>query len=158
MDDHDLRVPVIDLKGVDWSSERRKEIVDEITKAVETWGFFQIENHGIPMSVREEVLKGVRRFHEQSQEDKVECKFLEDRGELEAALPQVCRHRVLQFIQTETQLFGHYYPVCPEPDLTLGATKHSDFSFLTLLLQDSHGGLQVLHQDVWVDVPPVPHY
>ncbi|KAL6208728.1 hypothetical protein ACLB2K_019673 [Fragaria x ananassa] len=53
MDDHDLRVPVIDLKGLDWSSERRKEIVDEITKAVETWGLFQIVNHGIPMSVME---------------------------------------------------------------------------------------------------------
>ncbi|XP_020871813.1 1-aminocyclopropane-1-carboxylate oxidase homolog 1, partial [Arabidopsis lyrata subsp. lyrata] len=53
-------------------------------------------------------------------------------------------------------LLGHYYPPCPQPDLTLGLTKHFDNSFLTILLQDHIGGLQVLHDQYWVDVPPVP--
>lgn len=48
-----------------------------------------------------------------------------------------------------------YYPKCPEPNKTLGSSKHSDMTFLTLLMQDSIGGLQILHQDQWVDVPPV---
>lgn len=49
----------------------------------------------------------------------------------------------------------HYYPPCPQPELTVGATKHSDPSFITILLQDHIGGLQVLHQDHWVDVVPL---
>lgn len=50
----------------------------------------------------------------------------------------------------------HCYPPCPQPELTLGATKHTDDSFITVLLQDHIGGLQILHQDHWIDVPPLP--
>jgi isopenicillin N synthase-like dioxygenase len=54
------------------------------------------------------------------------------------------------------QFHSHYYPACPEPELTMGTTKHSDPYFLTILLQDHIGGLQVLHQNHYSDVPPVP--
>ncbi|MCI06594.1 1-aminocyclopropane-1-carboxylate oxidase-like protein, partial [Trifolium medium] len=53
-------------------------------------------------------------------------------------------------------LLCHYYPPCPEPELTMGAAGHCDPSFLTVLLQDHIGGLQILHQDKWIDVPPIP--
>ncbi|KAI3973033.1 hypothetical protein MKX01_019691 [Papaver californicum] len=50
----------------------------------------------------------------------------------------------------------HYYPECPQPKLTIGISKHADADFLTILLQDNHiSGLQVLHKDQWVGVPPV---
>ncbi|CDY47116.1 BnaC04g13730D [Brassica napus] len=53
-------------------------------------------------------------------------------------------------------MLSHYYPPCPEHDLTYGTSPHSDRSFLTILLQDHIGGLQVHQDGYWVDVPPVP--
>lgn len=50
----------------------------------------------------------------------------------------------------------HYYPPCPQPELTLGASKHADNSFITVLLQDHIGGLQVLHHNHWIDIPYQP--
>ncbi|CAM8951757.1 unnamed protein product [Rhodiola kirilowii] len=35
----------------------------------------------------------------------------------------------------------------------MGTTKHSDPDFLTILLQDYIGGLQVLYENCWVNVP-----
>ncbi|XP_076951689.1 bi-functional coumaroyl CoA and feruloyl CoA ortho-hydroxylase F6H2-2-1-like [Bidens hawaiensis] len=51
----------------------------------------------------------------------------------------------------------NYYPICPNPELTVGVGSHSDVSTLTILLQDETGGLYVrkLNSDNWVHVPPI---
>ncbi|MED6142718.1 hypothetical protein PIB30_000283 [Stylosanthes scabra] len=209
-----LNVPVIDFKGYDDENDmiRRSNIVREIREASSKWGFFQMVNHGVPISVMDELLNVIREFHEQPSEIKKEWYSRDPKkvrfycnGDLFVAkaanwrdtisfdfqdgpphpIPLVCRDGVIkyvehisklreklselfsealglrkdylssiEFMKTEA-LLGHYYPPCPEPELTIGSTKHADPSSLTIVLQDSIGGLQVLHQDQWVDVTPI---
>ncbi|KAL5070993.1 hypothetical protein RYX36_021880 [Vicia faba] len=52
-------------------------------------------------------------------------------------------------------MVGHYYPFCPQPDLTVGLNSHADPGALTILLQDHIGGLQVRTQQGWVHVKPL---
>ncbi|XP_010253753.1 PREDICTED: protein SRG1-like [Nelumbo nucifera] len=52
----------------------------------------------------------------------------------------------------------NYYPKCPQPDLTLGLSSHSDPGGLTLLLADDRvPGLQVRRGGNWVTVKPFPN-
>lgn len=52
----------------------------------------------------------------------------------------------------------NFYPKCPEPDLTLGLSSHSDPGGMTFLLPDPNvPGLQVRRGDDWITVKPVPH-
>ncbi|RHN78031.1 putative deacetoxyvindoline 4-hydroxylase [Medicago truncatula] len=52
-------------------------------------------------------------------------------------------------------MVGHYYPFCPQPNLTVGLNSHADPGALTLLLQDHIGGLQVRTQHGWINVEPL---
>lgn len=49
----------------------------------------------------------------------------------------------------------HYYPSCPQPEFAIGIPEHSDTDFITVLLQDQIGGLQIRYRNKWVGVPPV---
>ncbi|KAL2921398.1 1-aminocyclopropane-1-carboxylate oxidase-like protein [Bienertia sinuspersici] len=54
----------IDLAGIENDPKNLTKIVGEIRDACGNWGFFQIINHGIPQKIVEEMLNGVRGFHE----------------------------------------------------------------------------------------------
>ncbi|XP_059275964.1 1-aminocyclopropane-1-carboxylate oxidase homolog [Lycium ferocissimum] len=208
--------PVIDLECIDKDPIKHKEIVDKVRDASETWGFFQVVNHGIPTSVLEEMLLGIQRFFEQDIEVKKQyytrdttkkvihasnfdlfspsvpaanwrdsfCCIMAPNPPSPEELPIACREILMEYSKVVMKLgcfllellseglgldrchlkdmdcaeglgvLGHYYPACPQPELTIGTNKHSDGDFITVLLQDHIGGLQVRHQDQWVDVPP----
>lgn len=60
----------------------------------------------------------------------------------------------------------NFYPICPNPELTVGVGRHSDMGTLTILLQDGNGGLHVKveedskaaagnKKEEWVEIPPL---
>ncbi|KAL5782322.1 hypothetical protein ACOSP7_007351 [Xanthoceras sorbifolium] len=53
----------------------------------------------------------------------------------------------------------NYYPPCSRPDLVMGLSPHSDGSALTVLQQgkSSSVGLQILKDNTWVPVQPMPN-
>ncbi|EOY07187.1 2-oxoglutarate and Fe(II)-dependent oxygenase superfamily protein [Theobroma cacao] len=52
----------------------------------------------------------------------------------------------------------NFYPKCPQPDLTLGLSSHSDPGAMTILLPDHDvAGLQVCKNGKWITVKPVPN-
>lgn len=63
-------VPIIDLASVHVDATSRERIAEMIKDAAEKWGIFQVINHGIPLSVLEEIKGEVVMFHEQDPEVK----------------------------------------------------------------------------------------
>ncbi|XP_024963921.1 deacetoxyvindoline 4-hydroxylase-like [Cynara cardunculus var. scolymus] len=207
-----IDIPVIDLKR----TNVRAEIVENVAHASENWGFFQIINHGIPKTVLDEMIDGVRGFHEMETKEKIKyysrdyqklffyvsnfhlftgdaaswndsfLSVLAPKPPQSEKLPPICSdilteysNHIMKLGFTLLELFsealglepdhlegmgcgqglfllGHYYPPCPQPELTLGTNSHTDAGFFTILVQDLLGGLQILHQNDWVDVSPLP--
>ncbi|BAU02396.1 hypothetical protein LR48_Vigan10g084600 [Vigna angularis] len=214
-EDSKLSVPIIDLQDIETNSSLRVEVVDKIRNACQKWGFFQVINHGVGVEVLNEMICGIRSFHEQDAElrkvfysrdnnkkvryfsnvnpyiskganwrDTISFFLTPDPPNPEE-IPIVCRDIVIEYSKKVRTLGGiifelfsealglnpsylkelestdgqfllcHYYPTCPEPELTLGTSKHTDGDFMTILLEDHMGGLQVLHENQWVDVHPM---
>lgn len=52
----------------------------------------------------------------------------------------------------------NYYPPCPEPELVIGLSPHSDACGLTILLQVNEiEGLQIKKNGSWISVFPLPN-
>ncbi|GJW93836.1 1-aminocyclopropane-1-carboxylate oxidase homolog 1-like protein [Tanacetum coccineum] len=210
--------PTIDLEGIHEDPVKRKEVIKQVKDAFETWGCFQMVNHGIPLSILEEMMEGVKRFHEDDAEVRKQWYKRNGGGKRRVVyntnfdlytapmanwrdtfyvtmapnppqpdeLPPQCRDILLvyssQMMKLSSCMFelisealgldlnhlgdmgcaeglavlGHYYPSCPQPELTLGTSPHSDTSLITILLQDHVGGLKTLYQNQWTDIPPIP--
>ncbi|CAI0458065.1 unnamed protein product [Linum tenue] len=169
--DEKFTFPVIDLEGTATDPAKRKEIVEKVRDASTTWGFFQVLNHGVPLSVLEEMKAGVKRFYEQDLDEKTKFftrdytrKYSKEMLKMGYVIFELLSEALgldPNYLRNKDCLMGHYlvhhyFPPCPQPDRTLGTSNHTDSDFMTILLQDHVGGLQVLHQDQWVDVTPLP--
>ncbi|KAI3740627.1 hypothetical protein L2E82_31097 [Cichorium intybus] len=206
-------IPIIDM-----SNPEDPEVMKSICDAAENHGFFQIVNHGIPLSMMEDVKDAAHKFFALPVEEKKKhlfkdgtvknVEYLTFRPEVDKVLewrdqlgcvyvsdaeamelwPHVCRHQFLEYMKKSDSLIKrllqvlihelgipkldetnqpflmglrrisvNYYPVCPNPELATGVGSHSDFSTITVLLQDEVGGLYVkkFESDNWVHVPPI---
>ncbi|KAL9411080.1 hypothetical protein AB3S75_044792 [Citrus x aurantiifolia] len=214
--DPKISIPIIDLQRIHKDSSLRSQVIDQIRSACEEWGFFQVINHGIPTSILDQAIDGIRRFFEQDIEvkqkyysrdyskkikycsnlnlysaptlfwkDTLSCVMGRDFSNSED-LPEACREIMITYNnlmwKTGDTLFellsealgldpnylkdigcveemtigNSYYPECPQPELSIGIATHSDPGFVTVLIQDQIGGLQVFHEDQWFDIAPVP--
>ncbi|KAL3504267.1 hypothetical protein ACH5RR_034108 [Cinchona calisaya] len=63
--------------------------------------------------------------------------------------------------EQETAFFGtkvSHYPPCPKPEKVIGLRAHTDAGGVILLFQDDKvGGLQILKNNEWIDVQPLPN-
>lgn len=62
-------IPIIDL-----SQSNQLNLISEIGKACEEWGFFQVINHGVPSDVSKKVEIETKKFFELSVEEKKKVK------------------------------------------------------------------------------------
>ncbi|XP_050221262.1 scopoletin 8-hydroxylase-like [Mercurialis annua] len=225
IDEHNATLnhsPPIDLSKLDGPD--RDLVVNEIARAAETLGFFQVVNHGVPVELLELLKDAARDFFGQPAENKaVYCKGVSpsplvkygtsfvpekekalewkdyvsmiytDDAEALRVWPKECKDIALEYIRTSMRMVRkllealmeklevkvddaviealtglkmvnmNYYPVCPNPELTVGVGRHSDLGTLTVLLQDGIGGLHVkVEENVdgkkkgdWIEIPPI---
>ncbi|KAL2344874.1 hypothetical protein Fmac_006159 [Flemingia macrophylla] len=130
-------MPIIDLSPITNHTvsdpSAIESLVKDIGSACKEWGFFQVTNHGVPLSVRQRIEEASRLFFAQSLEEK------------------------RKYIRDEISPTGYHDRPHQKP---LGLGRHTDAGALTVLAQDEVvGGLEVKRKadQEWVGVKPTPN-
>ncbi|CAN1266526.1 Flavanone 3-dioxygenase 2 [Linum perenne] len=159
-----LEVPVIDLAG------DTELVVEQVRKACQEWGFFQVVNHGVPLHLLQGIQDSSKEFFELEMEEKMKVKRDEVNpfaGEMEKLAFKLLELISVSLGLPADRMNGYFdnqisfvrinhYPPCPFSDVTLGCGQHKDFDVLTILAQNDVQGLEVKRDGEWVPVTPAP--
>ncbi|CAH2041880.1 unnamed protein product [Thlaspi arvense] len=160
-------VPVIDLQNF-LSSDLMTSELDTLHFACKEWGFFQLSIHddlwvqlGNIAKWRNELrfgfkCRGSTGYHG-GIIDKSEKHYAVLLGHMAKAL-KMREEEVRELFKGGMQaLRANYYPPCPQPELVIGLSPHSDAGLLTVLLQlRDVQGLQIKKDGIWIPVRPLP--
>ncbi|MED6219834.1 hypothetical protein PIB30_039395 [Stylosanthes scabra] len=148
------QLPLIDLSRLNNNNNNleREECMKEITEASRRWGFFQVVNHGVSQETLKTLQFEQKKVFLQPFSNKSKENFLN--------LPLRCYRWGNPFATNMNQLSWSEAIHILLQDVTRMDHHHknlSDTSFLTIVLQDKIGGLQLLKDgNNWVGVKPNP--
>ncbi|KAK6786168.1 hypothetical protein RDI58_014693 [Solanum bulbocastanum] len=143
---------------------------NSIQQAATKWDYFQIINHGIPIEVLEDLKEAAHDFFEFPAEEKVVLYQVLEYQKWAKPLAKKLLEVLLKSLNVndideslDPLLMGtmnvnmNYYPPCPNPNITIGARRPCDGSYITLLFQDDTGGLYVRGTKGynWIHVIPI---
>ncbi|KAK6930131.1 Non-hem dioxygenase N-terminal domain [Dillenia turbinata] len=190
-----VEIPVIDMSNL--LKGNRNEVLN-LGASCEEWGFFQVINHEIDISLLKRIEKlsmeffmlpleekkkypmlpgtvqgygqafvfsedqkldwcNIQTIEEYSREIRKLCKSLLKYIAISLSLKEDILEEIFDVAVQAVRM--NYYPPCPRPDLVLGLSPYSDGSALTVLQQGqgSSVGLQILKNNNWVPVQPIPN-
>ncbi|CAL0307588.1 unnamed protein product [Lupinus luteus] len=168
-DDDSSNLPIIDLVGLYGDPDTRASTLRQISEACHEWGFFQVVNHGVSHDLMDMARETWRKFFDLPMEVKQQYANSPKTYEGYGSRLGVEKGATLDWKEEylENALGGEdigaclrvcFYPKCPQPELTLGLSSHSDPGGITLLLSDEHVyGLQVRKSNNWITVKPAPY-
>ncbi|KAF2305376.1 hypothetical protein GH714_004416 [Hevea brasiliensis] len=166
-------VPTIDLKLL-LSEETAELELEKLHSTCKEWGLFQLVNHGVSSSLLENMRNEIQEFYNLPLEEKM--KYKRRQGDFEgnnlesyilelqklsmklvgfmAKALKIDRKEMEEMFDDGMQSVGMaYYPPCPQPELVLGISPHSDAAGITILNQiNGMDGLQVKKDGVWIPV------
>ncbi|CAH2070431.1 unnamed protein product [Thlaspi arvense] len=141
IDTPELNVPLLDLSTQVSTPDASRLIAEACTKH----GFFLVINHGVSEKVFQDYCDAM---------SSLSLNIMELLG----LSLGVNREYFRGFFEENDSIMRlNHYPLCAQPDLTLGTGPHCDPTSLTILHQDHVSGLQVLVDNQWRSILPIPN-
>ncbi|KAF9591043.1 hypothetical protein IFM89_001253 [Coptis chinensis] len=212
-------IPTIDLSSFfnEVNEDGKKKVMDIISHACSEYGFFQIVNHGMPLSLMTRALEVSKMFFEYPVEEKLKFKsnpppdaplpsgysgqpqhsvdkseyllmyppgssinvFPDQPAELRKVMEDIfsdfskaallietilndCLGLPSKFLQEYNNdrrwdimaVFRYLPGAIDKEDNNIGLTEHQDANWITFVLQDEIGGLEVLKNGIWIPIVP----